>query len=116
MRRVLAWLVVCACGGASQSQLADTPTARTRPTPTEAPPASTSDQDRAHLVQQFDDMQATQNAQAEAKQGSAAPPPKKTGVKKGYRKAPVEQAPMPTKAPGQTPAQTQAPGQTPSQK
>jgi len=58
----------------------------------EAPPASTSDEDRHGLVQSFDDMQNAQNAYREANQereggqGSAAgsgvapapaPPPKK---------------------------------------
>ena len=95
MKRVLALIVIAACGGPTQQQLAETPSATSRAVPAEAPPASTSDKDRERSVQQFDDMQTTQNAYREAAgesgagSGSAAqkaPPP-------NPKKAPVEQAP-----------------------
>jgi hypothetical protein len=91
MRRVLAFLVVSACGGPTQQQLAETPTARTRPVPAEAPPASTSDKDRERAVQQMDDIRDTQRAYREStKQAPPPPPPKKKG--------PAESAPMPPKS------------------
>jgi len=96
MKGIAALFVLCACGGPSQQQLAETPTAKTRATPAEAPPASTSDQDRAHLVQQFDDMQATQQAHKEAKQGSAPAPAPKKG-EPPPKKGPAEQATLPPK-------------------
>jgi hypothetical protein len=99
MKYLVGLLVAAACGGPTQQQLAETPTATTRPVHTEAPAASTSDRDREGLRQSFDDMQNTQQAYREARgenpaagSGSAAgsavvppPPPKKTG--------PAEQAP-----------------------
>jgi hypothetical protein len=96
MKYLVSLLVAAACGGPTQQQLAETPTARTRPVHTEAPAASTSDLDRQGLRQSFDDMQNAQQAYHEAKgenegAGSAAgsavapAPPKKTG--------PAEQAP-----------------------
>jgi hypothetical protein len=99
MKRLLAVVVIAACGGPTQQQLAETPSATAPARPAEAPPASTSDKDRERAVQQFDDMQTTQNAyrEAGAEQGSAAQkPPPPTNP----RKAPVEQAPKnPKKAP-----------------
>ena len=92
MRGAVIWLVLCGCGGPSHDQLVETPTAKTRPTAVEAPPASTSDEERAHAVQQMDDMQATQQAHEEAKQ-SEKPAPKAGVTKKGAKKAPVEQGP-----------------------
>jgi hypothetical protein len=91
-------ILVCACGGPTQSQLAETPSARTRATPAEAPPASSSDKDRERGVQQFDDMETTQRAHREAAggQGSAVPPPPATGAGSAAvpkKKGPAEQAP-----------------------
>src|SRR5688572_32987507 len=94
MTRVLICLVLYACGGPTQAQLAETPTAQTKATPSTAPPASTSDKDRERSIQQFDDMEATQRAHAEARQESAPPPPKQST--KPAKKAPVEQAPVET--------------------
>ena len=106
MRCVLALLLVFGCGGPTQQQLAETPTAKTRPVATEAPPASQSDKDRERLIQQFDDMQATKQAYREAE--APAPPvnqPSQKAPGKKAQKAPVEQAPTEPKqqAPGETP-------------
>ena len=98
MRIVLALLLfTLACGGPTHDQLIETQTARTPRRPVEAPPASSSDEDRDHLTQSFDDMETTQRAREEAKakqapapQPAAAPqPPKKKGV--------AEQATLPKK-------------------
>jgi len=70
-------LAVAACAGPSQHQLAETPAAHSRPNPGEAPPASTSDAERARMVQQFDDMQTTQRAREEASSPPAPDPKKK---------------------------------------
>ena len=100
MKSLLFVVTVAACGGPSQQQIVEQPAA-TAPFPhTEAPPASTSDEDRHHLTQQFDDMQWTQDAyrQAEGAQRAKAPPPKKKeAAPPNPKKAPVEQAPMPKK-------------------
>lgn len=93
MRFVLALLLVGACGGPTQQQLVETPSATTPARAVEAPPASTSDKDRERLTQSFDDMQTTQNAYGEAKQEQAKPPPGTTLPTQGKGKAPVEQAP-----------------------
>jgi hypothetical protein len=98
MRSALILVFAVACGGPSQRQLAETPSATAPPRPVEAPPASTSDKDRERSIQQFDDMERTQRAYQEAEQENAstpppaprpgqAPPPKKKG--------PAEQAPKP---------------------
>ena len=106
MKPALAFLVLCACGGPSQQQIVETPAA-TAPWPhSEAPPASTSDEERHELTQTFDDMDTTQRAyqQAEGAQqqkaqqtqplpGQPAPPTKK---KKGV----AEQAPPQPKKKG----------------
>ncbi len=100
MKRALL-IVLAACGGPTQQQLAETPTARTHATPTEAPGGSTSDRQREVLRQQFDDMQATQDAHkeaADAAKGSGAPGPVVPGGapdtgKKPAKKGPAEQAP-----------------------
>ncbi len=84
-------VIAAACGGPSQKDLAETPTATSRPRPTQAPPASTSDEDRAGLNQQFQDQQDTQNAHQEAR-----------GAK------PAAAGPIPTAQPGQ-PAGQNAP-------
>lgn len=104
MRTLIALLLVCACGGPSQQQLVESPAATQPPRHTEAPPASTSDKDRERLIQQFDDMETTQEAyeQAEgARQEAPAPtpvgqqpasgPPGQTQPPK--KKGPAEQAP-----------------------
>ena len=64
-----------ACGGPGQQRLADTPTARTRATPTEAPPSSTSDRDRDELVKSNSSMKDAQDAHAEARKKPAPLPP-----------------------------------------
>ena len=104
MRSFAIMVALAACGGPSQQQLAETPAARQPARPAEAPPASTSDEDRSHLVQQFDDMQTTQQATKEAKSAAKKPPP--GPLKKG----PAEQATLPPKKVG--PAE-QAPPQKP---
>jgi len=75
MRIGLAAVLVVACGGPGQQRLADSPTARTRATPTEAPPASTSDRDRDELVKSMDSMKDAQDAHAETRKKPAPPPP-----------------------------------------
>ena len=67
-----------ACGGPSQQQIIETPAATAPYRHTEAPPASVSDEDRHHLVQQFDDMETTQQAYGQAEAESPAPPPPST--------------------------------------
>jgi hypothetical protein len=91
MRTWLALLLIAGCGGPTQQQLAETPSATTRPPAVEAPPASTADKDRERLIQSFDDMETTQRAYREANQENA-PPPKKRAPD-APKKAPVEQAP-----------------------
>ena len=92
----LLWLALVACGGPTQQQLAETPTARTHATATEAPAASTSDRDREGVRQSFDDMQATQNAHKEAAdtaKGSGAPGPVVPGGQPDAEKKPVKRGP-----------------------
>lgn len=104
MRPAFAFVLFCACGGPSTDQLVETPSATVRQPQTEAPPASVADKDRERLIQQFDDMQTTQQAYEEAGQAERtqappapvgqsapgqAPPPKKKG--------PAEQATLPKK-------------------
>jgi hypothetical protein len=94
MKRVLALIVIAACGGPTQQQLAETPSATSRAAPAEAPAASTSDKDRERSVQQFDDMQTTQNAYKEAgaeQSGAGSGSAQKPAL--NPKKAPVEQAP-----------------------
>jgi hypothetical protein len=85
-------------------QVLETPAATKKENLGEAPPANAWEADRYRLVQQFDDMQTTQEAyqQAEVEGGGAAttppPPPRQPGQAAGSaapapRKAPVEQAP-----------------------
>lgn len=96
MKWLFALLVIGACGGPSQQQLAETPSASAPARPAEAPPASQSDKDRERLNQSFEDMQTTQNAYREAGQSEAAktpPPKKKQAQPPNPKKAPVEQAP-----------------------
>ncbi len=78
----------------------ESPAATAPPRHTEAPPASTSDKDRERLIQQFDDMETTQQAyeQAEgATQQAPAPPPNQQPSSgppgQPKKKGPAEQAP-----------------------
>lgn len=75
MRAILACLLLAACAGPSQNQLAETPIARTPRTNVEAPPASSSDEERYQLYNEFRDMEDTQEAYREAGRGEGAPPP-----------------------------------------
>jgi hypothetical protein len=99
MRSLIACFILAACGGPTQSQLAETPSATTRARPAEAPPASTSDKDRERSIQQFDDMETTQRAHAEVQSGQvqpAPPPPAGTGSGSAVvpkKKGPAEQGP-----------------------
>jgi len=87
-------LLVVACGGPTQQQLAETPAARNGTTQTEAPAASTSDRDRERLNQQFDDMNTTQRAYREAEGASAkAPQGAGSGSAAPVKKGPAEEAP-----------------------
>ena len=79
--------LLAACAGPSTSRVAETPTAKSKANTGLAPAASSSDKDREHLVNSFDDMNASQRAQAEA-----------------------NHAPTPTPAPATAPAS--APGKT----
>ena len=111
MRTLLALVLIAACGGPSTQQVLETPAANKQENLGIAPPANSWEADRYRLVQQFDDMQTTQEAyqQAEVEGGrEAGPPPpppnqpaqgQAAGTKApgatvpGPRKAPVEQAP-----------------------
>jgi hypothetical protein len=99
MKTALALLVIAACGGPTQQQLAETPSAQSQNVTGEAPPASTSDKDRERSVQQFDDMETTQNAYHEAgiNSGSGEPKMQTPPPAPNAKKAPVEQAPLPKK-------------------
>jgi hypothetical protein len=108
MNRIVALLFVCACGGPSQSQLAETPSARAPARPAEAPPASTSDKDRERSVQQFEDMETTQRAYREAEGARQAPP--RGAPPPPAKQGPAEQAPAPKK---KGPAEQAPPGATP---
>ena len=99
MKWLFALLVIGACGGPTQQQVIETPAATAPARHDEAPPASTSDQDRAHLNQQFEDMDTTQRAYREAEGAKAPPPAPKKKAPPNPKKAPVEQALMPKKAP-----------------
>jgi hypothetical protein len=92
MRQVVAFLLVCACGGPSANTVIESSAAKAPAKHEEAPAASTSDKEREQLVQQFDDMQTTQEAYRESGEHrttplhaqpipkpGAPPPPKKTG-------------------------------------
>lgn len=92
MRSIAIIVALAGCAGPTQQQLAETPSARQPARPAEAPPASTSDQDRSHLVQQFDDMETTQRAHKEANANAKKPPP---GPLK--KQGPAEQATLPPK-------------------
>jgi hypothetical protein len=72
--KALLALVLVGCGASTQA-LSETPTATTRPTIAEAPPASTSDRDRERLIQSVDDMNDTQRAYRELRQQQRTQPP-----------------------------------------
>lgn len=72
---IAAVLALMACAGPSRQQLAETPTAQTKRTPANAPPASTSDEDRSQAHDSFDSMQDADTAHREAGQESQQPPP-----------------------------------------
>lgn len=92
MIRTLALLVLlAACGGPTQQQLTETPSAQAQAAPSTAPPASTSDQDRSRLIQQFDDMRVTQQAYREA--GGETVPNTTSTPATPKKKGPAEQAP-----------------------
>lgn len=111
MRRpLILTLFVVACGGPSQQQLAETPSASARARPVEAPPASTSDRDRERAVQQFDDMETTQNAYREANQSNRQTKARANAAKKG---APATTQPAPTQPVKKGPAEQAPPGATP---
>lgn len=94
MKTLLALLVVVACGGPTQQQLSETPTAQTRATAAEPPPASTTDRDRDGLRRSFDDQTATQNAYREATSKTTAPPPGAgSGSAAPVKKGPAIEAP-----------------------
>src|SRR5262245_64758522 len=82
MRLFVTLLMVAACGGPSAQQVIEQPVATIYPngatvaSRTQSPPNTTWDEDRYHLVQQFDDMWTTQQAYTEAETpGANAPPP-----------------------------------------
>src|SRR5687768_7953012 len=98
MRLVVAFVLLCACGGPTHNQLVETPSATERRPQAEAPPASTSDKDRERSIQQFEDMEVTQRAYEEAGQPErAAPPPPAGQPAPPKKKGPAEQAELPKK-------------------
>ena len=72
MRRLIPILLAMACGGPSVEKVVETPAAKDQRHPTEAPSASTSDEDRNRLRNSFDDMDTTQRAYHEAEQTPSA--------------------------------------------
>ena len=115
MKRVIVLMVLAgatACGGASQQQLAETPSATTRARPAEAPPASTSDEDRSMAIDQFDDMETTQRAHREANQANrAAQGSGSASNAQPVKNGPAVQAPPEPKKKG--PAEQAPPGAAP---
>jgi hypothetical protein len=107
MKRLIGLLLLTvACGATSAQKAIESPIAKEPWHPKEAPPASTSDEDRHGLTQTFDDMSTTQNAYDEARQpaaeaaGSAAPtakpapyPPRFPNKTPPPKKGPAEEAP-----------------------
>jgi hypothetical protein len=63
-----------ACAGPGQAKLADTPTAHSKANTGLAPPASQSDEDRAEVVDSFDQMGAGQRARKEATETTSTTP------------------------------------------
>ena len=88
-------LLATACAGSNQSRLAETPTAHSKANTGLAPAASTSDRDREHEVNAFDDMQATQRAHEEA---GHAPPAGKV-PNRAPKPAPGTPVPVPAETP-----------------
>ena len=98
MRLVVAFVLLCACGGPTQNQLVETPAATVREPQAEPPPASTSDLDRDRSIKQFEDMDVTQRAYEEAGQAErTAPPPAAGQPAPPKKKGPAEQAELPKK-------------------
>lgn len=75
MKALLAVMLLAACGGPSQNQLAETPTAQSPRNPSLAPPASDDDKERYKLNEQFEDQRAADQAHREAAGENNAPPP-----------------------------------------
>ncbi len=100
-----------ACGGPSRQQLAETPSASTRARPAEAPPASTSDEDRSMAIDQFDDMETTQRAHREANQANKAAQGSGSASNAQAKNGPAIQAPPEPKKKG--PAEQAPPGASP---
>lgn len=92
-------VVLLGCGGPTQSQLVESPSATAPRRPATAPPASTSDNDRDRLNQQFEDMETTQRAYQEAGGGSSKQPKAKPAAQKPPKTGPAEQAPVEPAAP-----------------
>ncbi len=67
-------MLLAACGGPSQNQLAESPTAQSPRSPSLAPPASDDDKERYRLNEQFEDSRAAGQAYREV-EGDSAPPP-----------------------------------------
>ena len=111
MRALLLCLLFLACAGPTQGQVAGTSTARTRSTPSLAPPASGEDKERYQLNQEFEDMRDTTNANREinhasappsatpAATGSGAPGSSAPAAKRAVKRGPAEQAAVPPPAP-----------------
>ena len=103
MRLAFAFLLLAGACGPSQQQLVETPSAtQTRPhaqSRTEAPPASESDKQRERSIQQFEDMQTTQDAYRQASEENNAPPPPPLQGQPPppKKKGPAEQATLPKK-------------------
>ncbi len=95
---IVSLLLAAACAGPGQKALSGTPTATTKRTPAEAPPASDSDQDRQRMIQSNDDMQDAQNAHREASGGSAETPPNRAPGAATAPSAPLTAKPSPTPA------------------
>src|SRR6185295_6712981 len=111
MRALLPCLLFLACAGPTQGQVAGTSTARTRSSPSLAPPASGADKERYQMNQEFEDMRDTSQANREANRASAppAPAPATTGAgapgsstpaaKRPVKRGPAEQEAVPPPAP-----------------
>jgi hypothetical protein len=74
-------IVLASCGRPSMNELLETPALTYPPVATEPPPASTSDEDRWHLRQEFEDMKSTQDAFREARAAERSRPlPRDAGI------------------------------------
>jgi hypothetical protein len=114
MKRAIVMMVIAgatACGGPSRQQLAETPSAQAPRRPAEAPPASTSDEERTMAIDQFDDMETTQRAHREANQANRAGQGSAANNAKPVKTGPAIQAPPEPKKKG--PAEQAPPGASP---